>query len=110
MTSVSVPPQFVGGDGRGDIVGISSTLVTSVSVPAQFVGGDGRGDITGSSTTLTLECVNPTFAGVIAAAQSGTYPFNPAPSRAAALPVAKRAPSNTNGNHPPRAAARVSAT
>ena len=74
---VSVPAQFLGGDGRGDIMGFSAPLTQVVSVPAQFVGGDGRGDIMGLSSPMTQVCMNPTNSGVVAAAQSGTSPFNP---------------------------------
>ena len=80
MTEVSIPAPYVGGVGRGDIVGTSGALMTEVSIPAPYVGGVGRGDIVGTSGTLTTEsapCVNPTSAGVIAAPQNCTAPFDP---------------------------------
>ena len=80
-TEVSLPALYLGGVGRGDVVGTSSALTTEVSIPALYLGGVGRGDVVGTSGALTTEsapCVNPTNAGVIAAAQSGTSPFDPA--------------------------------
>jgi hypothetical protein len=77
MFQLEVQAQFLGGDGRGDIMGFSAPLTQVVSVPAQFVGGDGRGDIMGLSSPMTQVCMNPTNSGVVAAAQSGTSPFNP---------------------------------
>ena len=55
---------------------------------AQFGGGDGRGDrvILGLLTPGVALCVNPTNAGVIAAAQSGMSPFNPAAFTSASAP------------------------
>jgi hypothetical protein len=78
---VLIPVQFLGGNGRGDNkIGLTITTEGMVLIPVQFIGGTGRGDIVGTSSVLTTGgalCVNPTIAGVIAAAQSGTSPFNP---------------------------------
>ena len=100
-TEVSIPAPYVGGVGRGDIVGASGTLMTEVSIPAPYVGGVGRGDIVGTSGTLTTErapCVNPTSAGVIAAAQSGTTSFDPVAFTSSSAASGETARSNTNGN------------
>ena len=80
LIGMEVQAQFVGGDGRGDYLS-TSNLTTQVELPALYLGGIGRGDNVGTSGTLTTEsapCVNPTSAGVIATAQSGTSPFDPA--------------------------------
>ena len=69
LAGLAASAQYTGGNGRGDYMNQSGTMVLS-GFDAMFSGGSGRGDHMALGSGLEISCVNPTNGGAIATAQT----------------------------------------
>ncbi|MFZ4547178.1 MAG: hypothetical protein ACOYN4_07080 [Bacteroidales bacterium] len=77
LAVLAASAQYSGGNGRGDYMNQSGTMVLS-GFDAMFSGGSGRGDHMALGSGLKISpCTNPNNGGTISANQAGCSPFDP---------------------------------
>jgi hypothetical protein len=87
LAGFAASAQYTGGNGRGDHMNQSETMLLS-GFDAMFYGGDGRGDHMALGSGLQiLSCTNPTDGGEIVASQTVCFNTSPDPFTSLSAPT-----------------------